>query len=215
MNKESSRGIRLSREQSDDYRSFLLLDEISRDNKVTQRALSKRLGLALGLVNSYIKNLAAKGYISVTNIPPKRYVYFLTPKGFFEKSRLAYHHLQNFTNLYKFARQDFQHLFRNLYDKGIRSIIFCGVDEITEIAYLSLQEVDIRLVAVIDMTDSRKRFFGYTIEAIDNLKDKEFDMVIITSFSSGDKFKERLLKNRVPEEKICDISSGGWLNRVR
>jgi DNA-binding MarR family transcriptional regulator len=214
MNNES-RDAQLPREQSDDYRSFLLLDEISRDNKVTQRTLSKRLGLALGLVNSYIKNLAAKGYISVTNAPPRRYAYFLTPKGFFEKSRLAYRHLHNFTNLYRFARQDFQRLFRNLYEKGIRSIVFCGVDEITEIAYLSLQEVDIGLTAVVDVTDSRRRFFEHNIEAIDNLKDKEFDMVVITSFSSGDKLKEELLKRQISEEKICDISSGGWLKKIK
>jgi len=44
----------------DDYRSFLLLDEISRNNEITQRDLSKRLGIALGLINSYIKNLASK-----------------------------------------------------------------------------------------------------------------------------------------------------------
>lgn len=214
MNNES-RDAQLPREQSDDYRSFLLLDEISKDNKVTQRTLSKRLGLALGLVNSYIKNLAAKGYISVINVQPKRYAYFLTPKGSFEKSRLAYHHLYNFTNLYRFARQDFQQLFRNLYDKDIRNIVFCGADEITEIAYLSLQEVDMRLVSVIDMTDSRKRFFGHNIKAIDKINDKEFDMVVITSFSSGDKLKEELLKRQIPEEKICDISSGGWLKKIK
>jgi predicted transcriptional regulator len=82
--------------QSDDYRSFLLLDEISKNNEITQRDLSERLGIALGLINSYIKNLASKGYITISQIPRKRYKYYLTPQGFIEKTRLTYHHLQGF-----------------------------------------------------------------------------------------------------------------------
>ncbi len=46
-------------ENLDGYRSFLVLDEISRNNDLTQRALSNKLGFALGLINSYIKNLAS------------------------------------------------------------------------------------------------------------------------------------------------------------
>ncbi|MDP2753608.1 MAG: winged helix-turn-helix transcriptional regulator [Nitrospirota bacterium] len=98
-------------ESQDTYKSLLLLDEISKGHPLSQRDLSKRLNIALGLVNSYIKNLVSKGYITIRAIPTKRYAYFLTPKGFAEKTRLTYHHLQNFTNLYREARRDFQKLF--------------------------------------------------------------------------------------------------------
>ncbi|MFQ5328517.1 MAG: winged helix-turn-helix transcriptional regulator [Thermodesulfobacteriota bacterium] len=208
-------GDRQPKEQSDDYRSFLLLEEISRDNRVTQRALSKRLGLALGLVNSYIRNLTAKGYITVSTIPPKRYAYYLTPKGLLEKTRLTYHHLQHFTHLYKVARQDFQRLFCDLYDKGVRQVLFCGVDEVTEIAYLSLQEVDIELVGIVDGSESKKIFFRHRVASLGAINDTEFDVVVITSFASGDLLKGELVKAGVPEEKICNISSGGWLGRGR
>ncbi|MBI5809657.1 MAG: winged helix-turn-helix transcriptional regulator [Deltaproteobacteria bacterium] len=90
-------------EHANGYRSLLLLDEISRNHETTQRDLSKKLGVALGLVNSYIKNLASKGYITVSTIPKQRYKYYLTPSGFVEKTRLTYQHLQNFTNLYRVA----------------------------------------------------------------------------------------------------------------
>jgi DNA-binding MarR family transcriptional regulator len=204
---------RLPKEQTDNYRSFLLLEEISRDNRVTQRALSKRLGLALGLVNSYIKNLTAKGYITVSNIPPKRYAYYLTPKGFLEKTRLTYHHLQNFTHLYKVARQDFQRLFRDLYGKGVRRVLFCGVDEVTEIAYLSLQEVGIELAGVVDGGERKTPFFHHIVKPVGAINDAVFDVVVITSFANGDLLNGELLKAGVPEGKICNISSGGWLGR--
>ena len=88
-------------ETPDTYKSLRLLDEISKGEPMSQRDLSKKLNVALGLVNSYIKNLVSKGYVTIKTIPSKRYAYYLTPKGFAEKTRLTYHHLQNFTNLYR------------------------------------------------------------------------------------------------------------------
>ena len=51
------------------------------------RVRSELKGIALGLVNSYLKNLIAKGYITVKAIPPKRYTYYLTPTGFADSLR--------------------------------------------------------------------------------------------------------------------------------
>ena len=55
----------------DTYKSLLLLDEISKGEALSQRDLSKKLNIALGLVNSYIKNLVSKGYITIKAIPAK------------------------------------------------------------------------------------------------------------------------------------------------
>src|SRR4030066_590211 len=116
-------------ERPDTYKSLLLLDEISKGEPLSQRDLSKRLGIALGLVNSYMKNLVAKGYITVKTIPAKRYAYYLTPKGFAEKTRLTYHLLQDVTNLYREARRAFKELFNRLYIEGVKSVLFAGADE--------------------------------------------------------------------------------------
>ena len=186
----------------DDYRSFLLLDEISRNNEITQRDLSKRLGIALGLINSYIKNLASKGYITVAAIPRKRYKYYLTPQGFIEKTRMTYHHLQNFTNLYKVARQDFQRLFHNLHKDNVKKVVFCGSDEVAEIAYITLQEFEIKLVAVVDSKSGSKSFLGQKTRSIEDLKIMDYDRVIITSFLKQEELYSEILKIGVPPDKI-------------
>lgn len=98
----------------DSYNSLLLLEELSKEETLSQRDLSRRLGIALGLVNSYVKNFISKGYIRVTSFPRNRYAYLLTPKGMSEKSRLTYQHLHYFTNLYTVARKDFRELFHKL-----------------------------------------------------------------------------------------------------
>jgi predicted transcriptional regulator len=65
-----------------------LLDAVERGD-VTQRSLSRELGIAVGLVNAYVKRCMNKGLIKVQQIPPRRYGYYLTPKGFVEKSQLV------------------------------------------------------------------------------------------------------------------------------
>ena len=189
-------------QQADDYRSFLLLEEISKNNEVTQRDLSKNLGVALGLINSYIKNLSSKGYITIATIPRKRYKYYLTPKGFIEKIRLTYHHLQNFTNLYRNARHDFQSLFFNLHSENLNKIAFCGSDEVAEIAYITLQEFGMELVAVADISKQVENFFGHSLIAIEELKGISYDRVIVTSFLKEEELYSELIKAGIPSEKI-------------
>src|ERR1035437_4890759 len=150
----------------DSSRSLQLLSEISGDEPLSQRELSRRLGIAVGLVNSYLKNLVSKGFVRVKNFPSNRYAYLLTLQGIAEKSRLAYQHLSYFTSLYTVARQDYLDLFRRLEAAGVREVAFCGVDEVAEVAYLSLQETGLKLVAVMDDTRSGDEFFGVPVVSL-------------------------------------------------
>jgi DNA-binding MarR family transcriptional regulator len=192
-------------ENQNTYKSLLLLDEISKGEPLSQRDLSKKLDIALGLVNSYIRNLVSKGYITIKAIPAKRYAYYLTPKGFAEKTRLTYHHLQNFTNLYREARRDFKELFSNLYKKGVKSILFAGADEAAEIAYLSLQEFDIGFAGIVDSERAGKDFFKYRIMPFEKIKEINADYIIVSSFLRRDEIYKRLVEVHISPEKIKSI----------
>ena len=192
-------------ETPDTYKSLLLLDEISKGKPMSQRDLSRKLNVALGLVNSYIKNLISKGYVTIKEIPSKRYAYYLTPKGFTEKTRLTYHHLQNFTNLYREARRDFKELFSNLYNEGVKSVIFAGADEFAEIAYLSLQEFDIRFAGIADVERAGKDFFKYKIMPFERIREIDADFVIISSFLRRDEVYKKLIEEGIPQEKMKSV----------
>ncbi len=198
----------------DDYRSLLLLDEISKNDELTQRDLSKNLGIALGLINSYLKNLISKGYITVSAIPKKRYKYYLTPGGFAEKTRLTYHHLQNFTNLYRVARKDFRSLFHYMERSEVKRVAFCGVDEVAEIAYLSLKETELALAGIIDDTHAGKEFFGLEVLPLEKAGALDCDLIVVTTFRKGDEMKRGLVEAGISEEKTCDISGGGWIEKL-
>jgi DNA-binding MarR family transcriptional regulator len=176
----------LSNGAPDDHKAFQLLSEVADEQPVSQRELAKRLGIALGLVNSYLKNFVAKGFIRIKNYPQNRYAYLLTPTGIAEKSRLAYQHLSYFTSLYTVARQDYLDLFRRLEDAGVREVAFCGVDEVAEVAYLSLKETGLKLVAVMDDMRSDEAFFGVSICSIADGLSKVKTPLIISSLKRRD-----------------------------
>ena len=199
-------------ETPDTYKSLRLLDEISKGEPMSQRDLSKKLNVALGLVNSYIKNLVSKGYVTIKTIPSKRYAYYLTSKGFAEKTRLTYHHLQNFTNLYREARRDFKELFSNLYNEGVKSIVFAGADESAEIAYLSLQEFDIRFAGIVDIERAGKDFFKYKIMPLERIKEIDADFIIVSSFLKRDETYRKIIEQGVKASKIKSILPDSYRN---
>ncbi|WP_136514795.1 winged helix-turn-helix transcriptional regulator [Geomonas edaphica] len=193
----------------DTYRSFLLLSEISGEQQLSQRELAKRLGIALGLVNSYLKNLVAKGFVRVANFPRNRYAYLLTPKGFAEKSRLAYQHLSYFSGLYTVARQDYLTLFKSLSAQGVRTVAFCGIDEVAEIAYLSLKEAGLELSLAMDSEGSGRKFFDHPVvtPAIGLLSGNH--RIVITSLKRGGVLREELIRLGVDQSRICMAEGRG------
>lgn len=191
--------------ETDQYKSLQILDEVSRNDSVTQRDLSSSLGIALGLVNSYIKNLIAKGYITVKTIPSKRYTYYLTPKGFTEKTRLTYHLLQDYTRIYREARTNLTILFKNMQNEGVRNVVFAGADEVAEIAYITLQETSLQLIAVVDAERTGEMFFSKVIKPMEAVIDMTFDCIVVTSYVKREQCYAALIKNGVKKNWIKGI----------
>jgi len=48
-----------------DIRTLKLMEEIDKDYTQSQRDLSNKLDISLGLVNSFVKRLASKGYFKI------------------------------------------------------------------------------------------------------------------------------------------------------
>jgi DNA-binding MarR family transcriptional regulator len=197
--------MKIDRKDAGPLKSLQLLDALSNESSLTQRDLSQRLGIALGLVNSYIKNLVEKGYVTVKSIPPKRYTYYLTPKGFAQKTRLTYQHLQNYTGLYMTARRDLRKLFNELHSQGMRRVVFAGVDELAEIAYLTLQETNLELAGVVDGERAGKKFFRRDITSPDTIRDMTYDSIIVCSYLKRSEISTALLSNGARKEEIKSI----------
>ena len=78
-----------------------LINELQKNNEQSQRSISKELDVALGLANSLIKRFVKKGFLKLSEAPMKRYIYYLTPKGILEKTKLTSEYIQSSLEFYK------------------------------------------------------------------------------------------------------------------
>ena len=185
-----------------DIRTLKLLEEIEKNHSPSQRQLSRKLNISLGLVNSFIKRLAQKGYFKITNIPKNRVKYILTPKGAAEKTRLTYAYIKYSFEFYKNSRQKIRELFVELTQQGVKKVVFYGAGDLAEIAFLSLQETPIQLVAVVDEIKTGKKFLGLWIKASEALISLEFDCILVTDMGPPEEIKEKLMLAGVESDKI-------------
>ena len=61
-----------------------LLNKLAGKGSQTQRTISKDLNVALGVANTMIKKFVKKGLLKLNEAPMKRYLYYITAKGFVE-----------------------------------------------------------------------------------------------------------------------------------
>ena len=106
-----------------------VLNAVEENHNLTQRVVAKDLGVALGLVNSYLKRCIKKGYVKIRHAPANRYSYYLTPAGFSEKSRLTAESLSSSIKIFRNARQDCARILQYCDELGhLRVVIAAATD---------------------------------------------------------------------------------------
>jgi len=135
--------------QSEAQITLGLLDAVHRDSAVSQRRLSRDLGIALGLTNAYLKRCVRKGLIKVAATPANRYAYYVTPKGFTEKSRLTAQYLARSFNFYRDARDQCGDLLGIATRAGWHRVALAGEGELAEIAMLCALRHPIEVTGIV------------------------------------------------------------------
>lgn len=170
----------LQNDQGDEDRIVLsLLNSVESDGSQSQRHLAAELGIALGLVNAYLKRCVRKGLLKVSQAPARRYAYYLTPHGFTEKSRLTVEYLSSSFAFYRRAKADFAEVFEIAKSRNFQNIVLCGKSDLAEIAILSAVESGVSILAVVEKTDNSS-FVGKTVVSSSDELDSPFDAVVIT-----------------------------------
>src|SRR3990170_158275 len=187
----------------DSIRTLQIMDEIAKGKSVTQRSLSKKLGIGLGMVNSYLNRLAQQGYIHIIQAERKRLHYLLTPSGIAEKSVLAYRYIERSYQTFAEARARIGDFLNNLEKDGVESVVLYRATVVAEIALMSLQDSRLDLVAIVDDNGASKRFLGYRVQPVDALRELEFDRILITTEEPVEQVVEHLKQYNVDEKSIC------------
>ncbi len=155
----------------DEQKHLEILSLIEKDGMITQQEIADHLGVAIGLVNSFVKRMVRRGYIRIKRVPKRRYLYMLTPKGVSEKGRLTIRFIQDSLKLYRDYRRKCKDIFKGLVRDGVSKVYLIGTGDLAEIAYISMQEVGIEVSKVYDPAEEMvgKRFFGKDVFPLGDL----------------------------------------------
>ena len=161
-----------------------LLESIERDSSQSQRHLAVELGIALGLVNAYLGRCVKKGLLKVGQAPARRYAYYLTPKGFAEKSRLTVEYLSHSFSLFRRAKLDCAAILESARARGVNRLALAGVSDIAEIAMICALESRTEIVAIVDPRSSLEQFLRLPVFASFDQIDGSCDGVIVTDIAT-------------------------------
>jgi len=184
-----------------EMRDLSLLQELEKNPIISQRELSEKFGFALGVTNACLKRMVRKGWIQMINMNHHKTGYFLTPTGLGEKSRLT-HHLVSWTiQHYLTLKEIIGRRLLEMQQAGIERIVFYGVGEEMEIAYLTIQGVRLRLVGIVEDAErmKQKEVLGFELLDICHVEALHPDGILITSIASQEERMERVKEYTDPQ----------------
>jgi DNA-binding MarR family transcriptional regulator len=160
-----------------------LLESIERDGTRSQRGIASELGVALGLVNAYLRRCIKKGLIKVGEAPARRYAYYLTPQGFAEKSRLTIEYLSYSFSFFREAKAECARICQAARARELGGVVLAGRSELAEITAICALESGLQIVAVVDPAAEGTVFLRAPLVKSFNDVTDAFDAVIVTDLA--------------------------------
>lgn len=191
--------------QKEDFHILRIMGEVDQDGSRTQRELSARLNISLGLVNTFMKRLVNKGYFKVKTLPRNRLKYFLTPKGVTQKSRLTIEYLKYSAHFYREVKELLLEKFEMLEEQGVKRVLFWGTGEVAELAYLYLQQTGVQLGGIVDDQGNGQYFFGFPVEHLDRLSALDWDRILVTRLDDSERDIGILMGHGVGRDRIITL----------
>jgi len=178
-----------------------LLTVVDRDSSISQRTISRELGVALGLANAYLKRCIRKGWIKVQQVPRRRYLYYLTPQGFAEKTRLSAEYLSSSFSFFRKTRGQLSELMQECTDRGCHRIAFAGVSDLAEMGTICGHDFDLDIVCIIDAERAGSRFCGLPVVA-SAAACAQLDAIIVTALKRPEVIYQELAHALGPDRVL-------------
>lgn len=185
-----------------ELRAFQILHEFENNQAASQRQLARKLKVSVGLTNAVMRDMHEQGLFTVAAISGNRNRYILTSAGEAEISRLKREYLKHSLYYYGITRDRIAAILTNLQDNGNRSVCFCGIGLLTEIAFICLQQTQLELVAVIEDQKRNDVYFNVPVVPIGKVLDDFFDIALITAIERADTLVKALQGNGVSMDKV-------------
>jgi DNA-binding MarR family transcriptional regulator len=189
---------------SGEMRDLHLLEELERNPNVSQRELSHKFGIALGVTNACLKRMARKGFIRVRGLNHRKIGYYLTHKGLSEKAELTLHLVTYILKHYSELKKIIARKLLEMQHHGIKRIVFYGISDEMEVAYITLQGVNLKLAGIVEDDEKVKPeiLFGFRIEPVSCIANLKPDGILITSLAEYGEKRKRL-ENILKADSVC------------
>ena len=182
---------------SEEIRDLRLLEELERNPITSQRELSHKFNIALGVTNACLRRMVLKGWIRIRDLNHRRIGYYLTPKGFAGKAELTLHLLSYTVHHYSELKRIINKRLLEMESDGKKRIVFYGVSDEMEVAYITLQGLNMELVGIVDEgKNPDEKVFGYKVIGSREVNDLDADAILITSMKDQNSYVKALTKQK-------------------
>ena len=179
-----------------EFRKLHILLTIHKHPHSSQHKIASLVDLSSAMVNSYVKELAAQGYLELSNRNRRDLNYFLTPAGGEKLTSLVMGYSAEIVQLYSGAKREIcQRLNEILNEKKHTDIVLYGASDTCELVLQSLHHFpDAHVVGIVDgMAEKQnKSMRNHKVLAPTAIPTFKPDMVIITSFAKQDEIYDHI-----------------------
>ena len=186
--------------------------QLKADPSQSQRSLSRKLNISLGLTNSILQNLIHRGWIKVQKMTGRKILYLITPEGMANVSRLMYNRFQETLHYYHYTKDLLTAYLMKLYQQGEKTINIYGTGQLAEITYYAGISTPLKLNAIITDDLSKEKFLGQQTISIEdflsqcsNYNNLSNQKIIILSTNNPEKLTKEI--NRYKNIQIINIES--------
>jgi len=185
----------------------MILDMIEKNPNITQREMSKAIGIAVSMINDHINEYENKGLVKRKKHSTKTVEYFVTKKGSERRKLLNIWYLKSSNNIYMQAKDNIISFLNQIIDKGFKKIILYGAGEVAEIMLQVMNDdnlIPLEVVAVIDDNKDRvgDKLVNLPIITLSELSKYNHDGIMISSYKHHETIHNNLLKIDYPQSKI-------------
>ena len=192
------------------YKEFMILDLIEKDANITQREISRIIGVAVSMTNAYIENFVEKGLIKKKKHSTKTVEYFITKKGIERKKVLNIGYLKNSQLLYDSARENIEKFLIQLENRGKRKLYLYGAGEVALIllhTIYSSENTNLSILGVIDDDINKvgSSIYNTPIVSLEIVKNQIHDGILISSYTNKNSIINKLKDYQYDFNKIYNF----------
>lgn len=122
-------------------KEYIILESIDNNSMITQRELSKKLGVSLGTINILINKMVKEGLIKIEKVNTNTILYMLTPKGFLEKVNKTYKYIKIHYSYITETKDKIKKQLLNLLENEEKIIVILEQDETGELVQTAIKEI--------------------------------------------------------------------------